>query len=68
MSQASPASRDESGVSRIFPTMKDRWNKLYTVQYWNQTNWMFIKAVLRALLNASSRLTGPARLHMNSPF
>jgi hypothetical protein len=28
--------------------------------------WMFIKAVIKTLLNESSRLTGPAQLYMNS--
>jgi hypothetical protein len=30
--------------------------------------WMFIKGVIRTLLNKSSRLTGPAQLYMNSPL
>jgi hypothetical protein len=59
----------------FFLTLKDRLNELYIVTGIKLSSinfeilfWMFIKAVIRALLNGSSRLTRPAQLHMNSPL
>jgi hypothetical protein len=67
----SQAGRDESCHELYFLTLRDCLNELHTVTgikvSFEISFWMFIKTVIRTLLNESSRVTRPARLHMNSP-